>query len=308
MIKLLLATIISGASFCAFAQACWDFESWTGTEPSGWISANELMLLPGNPQSAFQDTNAVNVHGGKKALKLVSVTMTSAVAGLPNPIGLAAPGRLVSFAPKFGMPFTGRPATVDFWYKYTPTAGDSAEFLIFLRNSVTHDTLGFGHWTHGAAVTGYTLQTVPITYNPAYSTELPDSMALTFSASKLFNANYTMCLTCGKAGSILWVDDITFNGWNGINEHPSSEGMSLYPNPASDHITISADVNDAFAIRAFDVTGKLVATAPLALSNSAINRKSGVLNTSDLSAGMYSYSVLDKNGVALRAGKFSVVK
>jgi hypothetical protein len=306
MKKLLLATIISGASFCAFAQATWDFESWTGTEPSGWISENELMLL-GNPQSAFQETDPTHVHGGTKALKLVSVA--NSVAGLPNPIGLAAPGRLVSFAPKFGMPFTSRPASVDFWYQYAPTAGDSAEFLIFLRNSSTGDTIGFGHWTKGTTVTGYTSQTVPLTYNPAHLAELPDSMALTFSASKLFNPNYTMCMNCGKLGSILWVDDVTFNGWNGINEHPSSEGVVLYPNPATDHVTIAVDaLNDAFAVRAFDVTGKLVATAPLALSNSAINRRSGVINTFDLSTGLYSYSVLDKNGVALRAGKFSVVK
>jgi hypothetical protein len=306
MKKLLLSGIIISASFCSFAQTTWDFETWNGTEPTGWISENELMLL-GNPQSVFQET--ASVHGGTKAMKILTVTMTSPIAGLPNPIGLAAPGKLVSFVPKFGMQYTGRPASVDFWYKYTPAASDTAEFLVFLWNSTTHDTLGFGYWTWGAATSNYTAHSVAITYNPAFASELPDSMALTFSSSRLFNANYTFCTTCGTAGSVLWVDDITFTGWNGINEHLSSARVSLFPNPASEFVNIAIDgLNNAFAVNAYDITGRIISSTPLTSSNNALNRRSGQINTSGFSTGLYSYSVVDKSGTALRAGKFNVVR
>lgn len=307
MKKLILSIIITGSSVCGFAQVTTDFESWTGTEPTGWISENELMAL-GNPQSAFQETIAANVHGGASALKLITVTMTSPVTGLPNPIGLAAPGALVAFKPHFGMKYSGRPVSVDFWYKYSPVATDSAEFLVLLWNSTTGDTIAFAYQKMGAAA-NYTSKSIALTYDPAFAGEQPDSMGLTFSATKLFNANYSFCTTCGVAGSTLWVDDMTFVGWNGVNEHPSTEGITLFPNPANEFVNISVDaLNEAYAVTAFDATGRVVSTTPMALSNNGLNRKSGIINTSNLSSGIYSYSVVDKNGVALRAGKFNVVK
>ena len=310
MKKILLSVAIASASICAFAQSpTWDFEAWTGNEPTGWISENEVMIL-GNPQSVFKAV-APDVHGGVNAMQITSVTMTSPVSGLPNPIGLAAPGKLVSFVPKFGTPYTGRPASVDFWYKYTPAANDTAEFLLLLWNSGTHDTLAVGYWNTGAVQSTYASQTINLTYNPAFATEFPDSMGLTFSSTKVFTkvANtYSMCTTCGLAGSNLWVDDISFNGWNGINEHPSSNNMILFPNPANDFVNVIADVNEATSIIAYDVTGRMVASTSLVQKLNGMNRKEGVINTSNLSTGLYSYSVLDKSGNILRAGKFNIAR
>ncbi len=301
MKKTVLLAFTLCASMFTFAQTTFDFETWTGNEPQGWISENELMIA-GNPQSCFQETNAADVHGGTKAMRLESVTMTFPVAGLPNPIGLAAPGTLASFKPKFGMAYTGRPATVDFFWKYTPAANDTAEFLIALWNSTTGDTLGFGYWKIGASTSSYTAQSVAITYNPTFASELPDSMGLTFSSTKLFNSNYTFCTNCGKVGSKLWVDDITFNGWNGVNEHLGSAGVTLFPNPATSFMNISVDgLKEAFAVRTLDVTGNIVSTTSL-------NGSSAVINTADLATGLYSYCIVDKNGAALRAGKFNVVR
>jgi hypothetical protein len=310
MKKILLSAIITSASFCAFAQTpTWDFENWTGTEPTGWISENELMIL-GNPQSAFKETTAANVHSGTSSLKLVTVTMTAPVSGLPNPIGLAAPGSLSGFKPKFGMKYTARPASVDFWYKYTPVATDSAEFLVLLWNSTTGDTIAFGYKKMGATTgSSFTSKSVALTYNPAFSTEFPDSMGLTFSATKLFNSNYSFCSNCGTAGSTLWVDDVMFSGSNGIHEHLGSEGITLFPNPANEFVTISVDaLNDAFSITTYDMTGRAVCTTPLALSNNGMNRKAGSINTSNLAPGLYTYSVTDRTGATLRAGKFSIVR
>jgi len=309
MKKLILSLVITSASACVFAQPTMDFESWTGTEPTGWISENELMLA-GNPQSAFQETTPANVHGGTKALKLVSITMTSPVTGLPNPIGLAAPGQLMGFAPKFGYAYTGRPSSMSFWCKYTPAAGDTAECAVTIWTA-NHDTLAAGVWKTGAAINSYAQQNVTLVYNPnpAYATEFPDSMGLTFSSTRLFNPNYSLCMTCGTAGSTLWVDDITFAGWNSVNETEMSKGISLFPNPASAFTTITVeDVNDASLVEVFDITGRSIAIMPLTQSANGMNKRSALISTQGMSVGLYSLSIYDKNKHILRSGKMNVVK
>ena len=313
MKKIIFSLAFASASAFAFAQTTMDFETWTGTgtgiEPKGWISANELTLIPGNLQSAFQETTPANVHSGSNALKLVSINNPSAIAGLPNPIGLAAPGTNVSFSPKFGFPYTGRPSSMSFYYKYTPAAGDTAECGILLWNSTTHDTIAAGIWKQEAAISVYTQETLPLIYNPLYSAEQPDSMALTFSSTRLFTSNYKLCLTCGTAGSTLWVDDISFVGWNSVNETEMSKGVSVFPNPATAFTTITVeDVNEASAVEVFDITGRSISTTALTQSSNAMNKRSAIIATQGMSAGLYSLSVYDKNKHILRSGKLNVVK
>jgi hypothetical protein len=310
--------LISGAYFYASAQPTWDFDTpaWTGsgasTEPAGWISENAAVLPPlyNNPQSVFRATTP-DIHGGTYAMKLTSVTMTSnpAPGQLPNPIGLAATG-VVNLSPpslKFGFPYASRPNMISFWYKYSPMASDTAECFVSLWNGVTHDTIAYGFWKTGATVGTYTQQNITLTYDPSFSTEFPDSMAVIFSSTILFNANYSLCMNCGQAGSNLYVDDITFSGWNGINEHPAANDVIVYPNPASAYVTIIADVNEASSVIVYDVTGKAVSSASLNQAMNGMNRKESVVNASALSSGVYSYSIADKNGISLRNGKLSIV-
>ncbi len=316
MKKFLLSIAISSASVIAFAQPTWDFETWSGSgagiEPKGWVSENAVVLPPiyNNPQSVFKDS--VNVHGGKYAMKITSVTMASnpAPTSLPDTIGLAAIG-VVNLSPpsiKFGFGYTGRPNMISFWYEYAPVSGDTASCLVSLWNGSTHDTIAVGFWTTGAAQSTYANQNVTLNYNPAFASEFPDSMAVMFSSTKLFNPNYSLCFHCGKPGSNLWVDDVSFSGWNGINEHPSSKDMIVYPNPATDFVNIIADVNEAYSVNIFDVTGRKISSSLFTQSVNGMTRKETFINTSKFSAGIYSYSVLDKSGIAIREGKFNVVK
>ncbi len=310
MKKILLSITAAGLMIPAFAQQpSFDFETWTGTgasiEPSGWISENAATIL-GNPQSVFQATSP-DIHAGTYAIKIASVTMTTPISGLPNPIGLAATGQISGLGFKLGFASTARPATASFWVKYVPVASDSAECLIALWNHTTHDTIAVGYWHLGTSVSTYTQQNVTLNYNPAFSAEFPDSMVVAFSSTKLFNhPHYTLCMNCGTAGDTLWVDDIAFSGWNGVNEQPSSQGVILYPNPANEFANISVDAADAVSAIVYDATGRVVAKSSLDLL--ASNKKSGKINTSNLAVGLYSYSIMDKTGTALRAGKFSVVR
>jgi hypothetical protein len=314
MKKTLLTFFISGALISSYAQApTWDFETWTGTgasiEPSGWLSENAVVLPPlyNNVQSVFQATGA-DTHSGTYAMKIVTVALVSNPdpATIPDPMGAAWPGK-INYSPlslKDGLQFTGRPATVDFWYKYAPTGSDSASCLVILSKwNTSRDTIATGGWVLKTAVSSYALSTMNLVYNPAFSTMLPDTMRIYFSATCWFP------ISCGKVGSTLWVDDIAFNGWNGVNENPNAIGVTLFPNPASDFATISVDaLNEAYSATAYDATGRIVSTIPLSSSTNGMNRRSGIINTSGLASGFYSYTINDNNGNPLRSGKFSVVK
>ena len=297
----------------ASAQPTFSFETWTGSgttiEPKGWISQNYVTTFTGDPASVLQDS--VTPHGGKYAMKITSLTMGTPITGLPNPIGLAGTGAVVGLTKlKFGFPYTARPATISFWYKYAPAANDSLDILVSIWNGgpTTHDTIAAVAWRDGATVNSYTQKTLTFIYNPTFASEFPDSMAIMFSSTKLFNPNYSLCLNCGKAGSTLWVDDINLSGINGINEYPSSNGVILYPNPANEFVNISVDANDAVSAIVYDATGRVASISPAFEQMTGANRKTGKINTSDLAVGLYSYSVVDKSGNALKAGKFSVVR
>lgn len=307
MKKLILLLFVTASSVCAFAQTTMDFETWSGNDPQGWVSGNAIMLL-GNPQSVFKETLAANVHGGTSSMKLVTVTLTNNPdpTSIPDPMGAAFPG-VVNMSPlglKDGFPYTARPATASFWYKYTPVGGDSSSCFVMLSkwNGTSRDTIAVGGLVMmGAAA--YTQGNINLIYDGAFSSVFPDSMRLYFSATC-----YTS-LNCGTAGSTLWVDDITFTGWNGMNEPVSSEGVTLFPNPAVDHVTISVDaLESAASVIAYDAAGKAVASASLTAPTNGTNNKTGKINTSALSSGLYSYSIIDTNGNSLRSGKFSVVK
>lgn len=314
MKKILLCLFVSGAFSCAFAQLpTFDFESWTGTgpgiEPTGWVSGNAITSFPfSNPQSVFQESTAANVHSGTYSMKLVTVTLSNNPdpTTIPNPMGAAFPG-IVSISPLGlvdGFAYASRPADCQFWYKYSPVGADSASAYIVLTkwNSPKRDTIAAGGWVLKTAATTYTQATLNLIYDPAFNSMVSDTIHLYFTATCYST------LTCGTAGSTLWVDDISLNGWNGINEYPGSEGVSVYPNPANEFVTISLDAADAVSLNAYDATGRIISSVPFYQATNGMNKKTGTITTSALAAGIYSYSILDKNGSFLRSGKFSVVR
>lgn len=313
MKKLFLSLSLSCAAVCAFAQTpTWNFEGWTGSgpviEPIGWVSGNVLTMIPGNKQSVFQAI-APDIHGGTYAMKIVTVdvVINPDPTTTPDPIGFVATGSFSGVTLKGGFPYTVRPASAELWYKYAPSGVDTASFFMWLTKwnatTVSRDTIAWGYWKTSATVSAFT-NTGPLTlvYNAAFPTTLPDT------AGVIFSATGSGCLTCGNIGSTLWVDDITFSGWNGINEHPSSNGVIVFPNPANEYVTIIADVYDASSVIAYDVTGKIISSTALKQTMSGISRKEGVINTSTFSAGLYSYAVFDARGNTLRNGKFNVVR
>lgn len=227
------------------------FENWTSGEPDGWSTINSTVSLLGSANTT-QETS--DVHAGSSAAKLESINIL--VANAPAIVAIAQINvdiatQSVSVAP--GAAFTARPDSVAGFYKYTNAGGDAFGVVAVLTKWNTtagaRDTIGSASFTDGSTVTSYTRFAAEFTYT---STDIPDSLTLVISSS----ANFTAAV----AGSIALVDDISFVGSGGsvsISEAIAAEGVKVFPNPASDVVTLT-NLTVGDNLRLLDVTGKLV--------------------------------------------------
>lgn len=85
--------------------------------------------------------------------------------------------------------------------------------------------------------------------------------------------------------------DLTFEAVS-IDENANTFGVSIYPNPASEEVKVSFNLNGAAAatVNVIDMTGKVVASQEAAAGSNAVS-----INTSNLSAGVYSVSFTANN-------------
>ncbi len=82
----------------------------------------------------------------------------------------------------------------------------------------------------------------------------------------------------------------------GINDVPKENGVSVYPNPFTSTIYIQTTSPKQETFSLYDSYGKLI------LTKTIIDNKEQI-NTSQLAAGLYFYSIVNKNGERVKAGK-----
>ena len=301
MKKLLIISsiLITAPIYRGLAQPNGSFENWSTTfgviDPDNWQTGNLLSLLsPPNPLSAFKAIG-VDKHSGNYALKLQTIYLNNN----PDPnlfldtMGIAFTGKILinPVSSTMGYPYTGRPAMLEFWAKYQPVGGDNAEVGVLLKkwNGVSSDTVAFGSVIIGA-VSQYTLFQCNLVYRLP---ELPDSAGIALSSS---------LKTTARVGSTLFIDDLAFTGWVGIDEYNNyTDKVKIYPNPAKENITIDAQISEADNVQVDDVSGKLIGVYK-------IRNYSTNINTGAFSEGIYFYRIRDKNNKILTNGKFNVTK
>ena len=87
---------------------------------------------------------------------------------------------------------------------------------------------------------------------------------------------------------------------SGIMESYNNSGVSVYPNPATDFLTVKIAKLQNASILLYDLTGKVVLSSSLGLATNS-------LDISGLDKGFYVYKIISQ-GKELITGKFSVVK
>ena len=87
-----------------------------------------------------------------------------------------------------------------------------------------------------------------------------------------------------------------------VAEHlKNTISIAVYPNPASLMVNFKTESKDVNTIQVTDVVGRIVDVQ--SFSSSFLS-----LNTQSYNAGVYFYTVLDKNKNSLKTGKFIIEK
>jgi len=215
------------------AQTNLGFENWSGINPQGWVSSNDISTSGGGAQTVFQDmTDPIE---GSSALKLVTgacpdcanylANMTFGILDctLPNPFGGSVQ---LSGIQDFGIPYTNRPLSLDFKYKSTPVNNDEGglhlELTKYNVSTGESDVVGEAYFTTTSVVSSWTQVNVPVVY---YSNAMPDTINIYIASSigsimdcsnSIFFPGFPspyndLGLPYPQSGSELYIDEIIIN-------------------------------------------------------------------------------------------------
>lgn len=265
--------------------------SWTNSlAPDGWTSYDAMF---GTSLFVSQDTS--NKVEGSSSAKIVSDSVSFAPQyGVVSGAIIAGTGSATGGQPTpNGLPFTFRPDTLFFSYKYTSPSPDTAGIeLVFMSggNPILQGGIPLTS-TNGQWANVY----VPITSYYTNSNS-PDTLILAF---------YSSYSNVAVQGATLNVDAVRFGYVNlpsAINEVAENINVTVYPNPASDVINVTSEKNLAgFNFQIMDVTGRVV-------SSTALTGETTSVFVADLAKGNYIYKITDKNNGLVKQNKFAIVK
>ena len=293
----ILASLVSTAN--AQAPANMGLEAWSTIpfnsikDPDNWASFNALNVA-GMNQTVFQETAAPYELLSSARISTEKIPAGTTIPGYDT-VGLLVLGAVIpSFPPaiKYGRPYDDMPASMTFAMKYIPNGLDTGFVLVQLTkyNTVTHkaDTITSARYQTSATINSWTTQSI----NLGTYIMQPDTLKIYCSSSSLYRP---------KIGSNLFVDDFKMIGWVGVDElNGVKNSVSVFPNPASNNITIQSGAAAAFTEIA-DITGRAVGSYKM--QNNAVN-----IETYNFPSGMYFFAVKDEKGQILNRGKFEVSK
>ena len=242
-----------------------DFESWSFNgdyyEPDLWNTPNSVSyVFPFNVLTTTQDTSSFM---GSYASRLE----TKEILGMAVP-GLLTLGELTvdvfgnSSTISGGVPFNYRPFSIEGYYKYSPQPNDSALIGVFMlkhnSSSGITDTIGIGAFYESGSINIYTKFEAEIEY---YTSETPDSMNIIVMPSDKDNP---------IIGSILYIDNLSFNYTTNSINIESEHNISVHPNPSSGIFNIIKP-KDLSEIRVSNLIGEVVYTCSTKESEASLS-------------------------------------
>lgn len=304
--KLLLFASVMLTAGMASAQAPLvngDLESWNHVntpsydEPTGGMlkSLNAIAAFPGNPPiTCFKESSSP--HSGTYCARLESgsVTVVGSTIFVPGVLGTIEPYYSPNIGATLGVPFTSSPKKFKGWYKYNAYQGDSAEFsaATVRNNGGVRETLSVAKQIIKFAATEWTAFEIPFVEVAAGT---PDSIIIVCVTSAGYNLQ-DLTQGQGKVGSKLWVDDLSFDYTVGMEEDIlNGESMQIYPNPATDIITVTYSQNLTNGrLNIIDANGRTVLTHNF-------SGQSASINVNALASGMYTMVLNSDNRILKRS-------
>lgn len=297
--KLLLAFVSLSLASAGFAQQGvpnGGFNSWSGIKPNNWVTVNDIVFM-GNDTSAFKDVTSF--VEGTASLRLETVKLSTnpfAAYGIPDTVGIAFTGAINFVGPSLttGFAYSARPAELVFAHKYSPVSGDTAWATVMLtkwnNSTMSADTIATGLWLTFNTTTTFTHQTVPLIYNAAMGNAYPDTAVILFSSSSY---------VAPQIGSTLWIDNVVWNGWTGIEDASGNETAYAYPNPSNELVNFSVAAGEAEYIEVYDLAGRK-------MTEVAISNHKAQLPAQAYAAGTYMYVVVNSKREVISRGKFNI--
>ena len=199
--KFTILAVLIAAFFTGFGQvgqpSNGSFETWTsGINPDGWADVETLLQAPFSVLT-FKDTSHTVGSFSVKMLadSIQGVTGGHVVGGLISYGTAALAGNSPSFT---GVPFTYRPDTLVFDFKYSSPGLDTGAVFLSLSKNFTDQILGVGFAL--TPVAGWTHVAIPLGQFYA-DANTPDTIQIQFTASNAMVA---------IPGSALNVDGLRF--------------------------------------------------------------------------------------------------
>jgi|SRR6476661_329851 len=289
-------TLLATAPAQAQTFANSDLENWamrnSTQAPVDWLTTDDVFsAVIGTPLPFTLGTvsRTADRQSGSYAAKLETVS---------NPfLGDTLPGLLV-LGNRFstqgglpgGMPFTARPASLQFYYKLTGAnaANDSAQVVVALTRNVngSQTPIAGAQRLLLTPTSTYTLVTLPLVYTPA--TFSPDSVHI--------------IITSGGAdmptpGTALYIDNLRFTGTSAARDAKLDAALSVYPNPSTGRFTLNSTEPALLAapLTVMDATGRCVLRAEAA--RPAATR---ALDLSGQPGGIYTLQLQTAEGIVTR--------
>jgi hypothetical protein len=279
------------------AQNNGGFENWAIVngyeEPVDWQTFNIFSVF-GNPICATK-VGGVDKYAGNYALKITSKYLPiKIVPQQPDTIGFAFNGKITISPPSYaiGSPYTNRPQKLSFYAKYIPVGIDNGYSGVVLYSNLPtgRDTIADGTLVIAPNAT-YAQYQILLNYR---SNAVPDSANIYFQASNSSNGK--------RVGSSLFIDEVKFVDFVGVEEYNlNATKVKVFPNPASDILTICTEIEEAYKVEVTDIIGRTI-------NSFTIQNYEAKINVSNYKSGNYYFKILDKKNKPLTYGKFSVQK
>jgi hypothetical protein len=240
----------------------------SGNGSSGWWDFNYFNspFLGSSPVSVTRVSDTV--HSGSYAARVQTRAYTptswNTYSSWGNPfighayndtLGILFNGNVDVNTQKYypGTPFTQKITQFKFYYQYKPTGNDTAECRVLLVNQRFPVAGGVFKTNVATGASGWQQATINLTY---VNTLTPDTIWVLMSSSSLDKNP--------KAGSILWVDDVSVTLPTSVSEMNGTENeVDIFPNPSSGIFTVRSTVsNENQHLEVYNVLGSKVYSTP----------------------------------------------
>ncbi len=283
-------------------------ELWNGPslqKPDNWSTTEQAFGIQTN-KWVFKESRPDNVHSGASSIRLFSDTIIMTYGGKPSQTrlwpGIIAYGKVSYVNNRLsttGLPIYGRPVSLSMYVKvYHPQADTASMRLVLTRwNYATKrpDTLANERrdiFSDSTIMSGFALFVDSIKY-------LMDGEADTAR----------IVISGGRPGSVklrgntVWIDDLTLTYPSDQIVHPDiDDRIFLYPNPASNRLTVKANADMfGYSVIFMDVSG-------LKVKEATIDDGSTVIDVSDLHSGSYCYAVVNHEQKKVQEGNINIMR